>query len=145
MNMFFIHYISTERAWNHYSRALLFFIIDSKVLSLLLELLHFQETHHRFHQCDRLRRFFERTIIWLASVWMNSWSWLAKIIDSFKILQSIIQTWNRLQIQVIGWIIQYKNIWLEEHQFRQHDTNFFSSWQDVDRLVNFVTRKEHTS
>ena len=36
---------------------LLIFMINSKVLSLLLELLHFQETHHRFHQCDRSRRF----------------------------------------------------------------------------------------
>ena len=36
---------------------LFIFMIDSKVLSLLLELLHFQETHHRFHQYDRLRRF----------------------------------------------------------------------------------------
>ena len=36
---------------------LFIFMIDSKVLSLLLELLHFQETHHRFHQYDRSRRF----------------------------------------------------------------------------------------
>ena len=74
------------------SRALYFYNWLQKFFSLLLELLHFQETHHRFHQYDRLRRFFRKNDNMVGEC-LNEFVVMAgKDNRFFKILQSIIQT-----------------------------------------------------
>ncbi len=116
-------------------RALLFLWLTPKFFSLIFCLnFSFSRNYHRFHQYDWLRCFFERTII-LASVWMNPRGHsLAKIIDSLH--SSTIQTWNRLQIQVIGWSSSQEH--LSINLDNRHE---LFSLTDVDRLVNFCHPK----
>ena len=104
---------------------LFIFMIGSKVSLTFAWTSSFSRIHHRFHQYDQLRHFLTRTMIWFAKVWINSWSWLAKIIDSLKFFNPSF----KLEIDSKSkWFVgssSTRTFDFKEHEFWKHDTNFF--------------------
>ncbi len=62
---------------------------------------------------------------------------------AFVVFQGIVKGRNRLQVQVIGRLVQKQHIGAAHHHFREHTAHFFTSRQYVGLFECFFTTEQH--
>lgn len=60
-----------------------------------------------------------------------------------KLHQTIVDRGDRLEVEVVGWLVEYEDVGPVEHHPREHAAHLLATGEHLHRLVDIVAGEEH--